>query len=339
MDGSNLDGETHKGISEWYFKINDKNEKQYYWAGGVQELTGNSLSALIDFSALWKICENHPLKIGIYDTGVRNDTNLFLNKVIQLNPHGDSTIKNFHGTYMATIIAGNDTEDGYYGFLPNSQIFSYQAPLKEEKGKKEKKAEITPESLIKALKEFLKKDVDIVNISWATNNGVFKTNSQLKSILSECLQRGMIINAASGNEGIHSDNLLYYPAALQEIISVAGYKINGNQYKLNLGLNYWTGIKVLGPSFEIFDKIYYKKYSITASVGSSVACAVMSGIFGILKCIYKSQKLDSKIEFDKFILEKISLMPEVPVTSTNISTKAFKFLDFSTFNKLLNISV
>ncbi len=326
-------GEKYRGSNMWFADAKGLNYTSHAISVALQ---GNTLAKLIDFPALWQISSDRPIKIGIFDSGVSNNAQLFGTRVIQLN-HNDETIVQKHADYMATIIAGSDLRNGYVGFLPNANIFSYQA----SKGALGS-AEIVPEDILSALKMFVDIDVDIINISMSTDDpdviSFFQNNSEIKQVFAKIRDKEIAVTAAAGNFGLKSDDHKFFPAGMNDIISVSGYKFLNEKPKFDFSWNLWSDVKILAPSFPIYDTQFFKSFQVSDSIGTSVSSAVSAGLLGALKALHGKQADDRN--FLSFVSEKIESMPTVVTPDEireQVKAPSFKCWDFKTVANILNI--
>ena len=151
------------------------------------------------------------VKIAILDSGI--DYNENINVVYRKNFLGDDISPLYedntgHGTAIAGIIASDGREGTIKGINPNVDIYSArildennQAPISR-----------VVESIYWAIEE----DVDIINISFGTS-----VNSEiLHNAIKEANDAGILIFAASGNQGEAGSDNVEYPAAFEEVVAV-----------------------------------------------------------------------------------------------------------------------
>ena len=323
-------GETIDGHSLW---ITDSNGNKFTAAAFSVVAPENALSSYVDFMKLWNFEGDRPLKIGIYDGGVQQNNELFGNRVIELNPNKQPII-DFHGSYMATIIGGADYKNGFFGFLPNAKLYSYQSVIDPVEG-----AIIEQQNFLDALRSFLNNDVDVVNISMNTNrhNDFFRTNAALQDLLNEYKTKGIVLVASAGNRGVNDDTKLTYPAKLSEVVSVAGYFFDGPDVTYDMEYNLWSDISILAPSFAIYQNDYYSKFEIgDKKAGTSVSAAVITGMIGAYKLKFMLNA-NNRIGFKSYIDEQFAAMPTVHYRKQGIRKTEFNYADFLKFKTTLNI--
>ena len=124
----------------------------------------------------------------------------------------------FHGTAIASIIAGNTTD--YVGLAPHTELFAAGVFEKDPE-----RGEIASTiSLVKALDWQLSSGVDVINISLAG-----PPNRLLESALNRVAQRGVLIVAAAGNGGPGAEPM--YPAAYSAVVAVTAVDSRGRVFQ------------------------------------------------------------------------------------------------------------
>jgi len=162
-----------------------------------------------------------PLRMGMIDSAVDlTHPSLAKSRVESrsfVNPSAKTP--NFHGTAIASIIAGNTPD--YLGLAPNAELFA--ADVFEEDPREGEIASTL--SLIKALDWLISSQVDVVNISLAG-----PPNRLLESALKRVAERGILIVAAAGNGGPGAEPM--YPAAYPEVVAITAVDSRGRVFRL-----------------------------------------------------------------------------------------------------------
>ena len=313
-------GERYRGSDLWIEDV----KGNHFVAAGLTIGTKNNLSPLVDFKKIWALANFAGLKIGLIDTGVMQDPLLFKEQVHQIN-HGNSDITDPHGTYMASIIAGNDYKNGYAGFIPNSTIYSFKASWWNDN----LPDRTVYQDFCEGLNRLLALDVDIVNISMGTykHKAFFERDTRVKHLLDQFTQKGVPIIAATGNDSYRTDDLKFYPAGQPGMFSVSGYSTTNASVDFDSGLNLWSDVTLLCPSFQIFDADFFIKYGTNKTVGSSVAAAVATGTVGVLKLLHL--KNGGGIPFIDSVQETVQSMPSILAEGGNLRNRKFRYLDFN----------
>ncbi|MEH6569707.1 MAG: S8 family serine peptidase [Halioglobus sp.] len=128
-------------------------------------------------------------------------------------------LPDFHGTAIASIIAGNSDE--YRGLAPSSVVFSAGVFEKD----KERGEIASTVSLVMALDWLISSGVDVINISLAG-----PSNRLLKAALSRASEKDVMILAAAGNGGPAAQPM--YPAAYDSVVAVTAVDTEGQIFRL-----------------------------------------------------------------------------------------------------------
>ena len=154
--------------------------------------------------------------IGIIDGGVNSDT-LIADSSAEIKSRrfisGERGLDaERHGTAIAEILVGN-------GRLKNAKLYDASVVSEDETGVQYSGVE----PILKALDWMVRSNVRVVNISLA---GPY--NRTLDRGIQRASDKGVIIVAAVGNEGVQSSPL--YPAALEDVIAATAVDSDANIY-------------------------------------------------------------------------------------------------------------
>jgi hypothetical protein len=161
------------------------------------------------------------LRIGMIDSAVDTSHSSLDKSAIQTRAFvsDDAEKPNFHGTAIASIIAGNSPE--YMGLAPNTQL--YAATVFEHDRERGEIASTV--SLVRALDWLISSGVDVVNISLAG-----PPNRLLEAALDRASEKGVMILAAAGNGGPVAQPM--YPAAYGSVVAVTAVDADGQVFRL-----------------------------------------------------------------------------------------------------------
>ena len=161
------------------------------------------------------------LRIGMIDSQVDTSHVSLKNARIETRSFAPAGAKlpNFHGTAIASIIAGNSPD--YVGLAPRAEI--YAAAVFQKDAKRGEFASTV--SLVMALDWLVTSGVDVVNISLAG-----PSNRLLEAALYQADQRNVLILAAAGNGGPMAKPS--YPAAYDSVMAVTAVDVNGEVFRL-----------------------------------------------------------------------------------------------------------
>ena len=160
------------------------------------------------------------LRIGIIDSSVDHTHDAFADASITTRRFVDNDAPpNFHGTAIASIIAGNDPFA--LGLAPRAELFA--AEVFDETVEQGEFASTV--SLIKALNWLVTQQVSVINISLAG-----PPNRLLETALARVRERGVIAIAAAGNGGPMAQPM--YPAAYPQVVAVTATDARGRAFRL-----------------------------------------------------------------------------------------------------------
>lgn len=165
--------------------------------------------------------EQMPLRIGMIDSQVDISHPALINAHIKSRTFTSSgaTIPEFHGTAIASILAGNSAD--YMGIAPNAEVFA--AGVFEQDSDRGEIASTV--SLVRALDWLISSGVDVVNISLAG-----PPNRLLESALQKAANSDVTILAAAGNGGPVAEPM--YPAAYSSVVAVTAVDSRGQIFRL-----------------------------------------------------------------------------------------------------------
>lgn len=160
------------------------------------------------------------LRIGIIDSSVDKEHSAFSEASITTRRFvANDRPPNFHGTAIASIIAGNDPSA--LGLAPRAELFAAEVfDQTEEQGEF-----ASTVSLIKALNWLVTQEVSVINISLAG-----PPNRLLETALARVRERGVLAIAAAGNGGPMAQPM--YPAAYPEVVAVTATDNRGRAFRL-----------------------------------------------------------------------------------------------------------
>ncbi|MFN2329366.1 MAG: S8 family serine peptidase [Chromatocurvus sp.] len=164
----------------------------------------------------------------------------------------------FHGTAIASIIAGN--ADDYLGLAPNAELFSASVfELDSDRG------EIASTvSLIRALDWLMSSGVDVVNISLAG-----PPNRLLETALQRAAGQNVIIMAAAGNGGPVAKPM--YPAAYSSVVAITAVDDRNQVFRL---ANRGEYLALAAPGVELRHALSGGGYGASSGTSFAVPFAV-----------------------------------------------------------------
>lgn len=170
-----------------------------------------------------------------------------------------------HGTHVAGTIAGQDNSVGVVGVAPDVGLYVFKALASDGSGS----YTAISEAIIKATEgpdgvAGTADDADVISMSLGGPSG----NSQLQNAINFALSNGVVVVAATGNDGASSPS---YPAAYPGVIKVGATDINDN-------IASWSnrGETILAPGVSILSTLPGSTYDSWS--GTSMATPHVSGV-------------------------------------------------------------
>lgn len=217
--------------------------------------------------AAWRKTTGAGVKVAVLDTGVdsshpdlRNNVAGKINIRFSGLPVGDG---HGHGTHVAGIIAAANNDFGVVGVAPEVKIYAVKVMNRFGRGQ--------VSDIVNGLEWALKNQMQIVNLSLGTP----QASTALKKAVEACLQEGMLLVAAAGNEG--SEGKVLYPARYPGVISVTA---TTQQDTLADFSSRGPEVTVTAPGHEILSTYPGGRYR--AMSGTSMAAPHVSGVLALI---------------------------------------------------------
>lgn len=167
-----------------------------------------------------------------------------------------------HGTMVAGIIAAvSNNEFGVAGVDQACKILPVKAGI--STGFKDS-------AIIAGIQYAMDQGADIINMSFGGKD----MSQEMKDILWDAYEKGIILVAASGND----NTLVYYPAALPPVISVGATNIYDVCTSFS---NYGEKLDLTAPGSDIYSTTINNNYK--SQSGTSFSAPIVSGIAALLK--------------------------------------------------------
>lgn len=150
--------------------------------------------------------------VAVIDTGIDYDHPDLIDNIIggkDFTGGNDYMDRNGHGTHVAGVIAASNSGNGIVGMAPNAKLLALKALADDGVG--------DIGWTLAALRYAIDQDVDVINMSIGGPD-----TPKLRALVQEAYNKGIIIVAASGNEGDGDEETLEYsyPGAYPEVIQV-----------------------------------------------------------------------------------------------------------------------
>ncbi|MEI6131299.1 MAG: S8 family serine peptidase [Bacillota bacterium] len=210
------------------------------------------------------------VKIGVLDTGVDRST-VDMNSANILPGHDFNTggvvtsDSSGHGTGVASIIAATANNKSYLaGVCWRVAVVPYK--IYDENDETDTATEI------KALKMALQDGCKVINLSF----GGYDENEAEKRTLQELADKGVLIFAAAGNDGVLDYE---YPASYSSVFSVAGCDSTGNKWS---GSSFNNNVDISAPAKSVMIMIKGdSKFEIGYGTGTSFSTPYSASIVAL----------------------------------------------------------
>jgi subtilisin family serine protease len=310
MDGIEK-GEYWKGIDDWYYKTNDKGEKQSYWAGGTQEK--NFEDKVNDFILdpfneiffdvndphnqnkwklswghvdleIWKVWKDFQnqgegVRVVVIDTGVLAQNNDLRGRIsgLSISVVGntiDDKHKQNHGTMSAGLIGADGANcNTVFGVAPKCELVVIKAA----------NSLFFPGDLEKAVQKARALKPQIISLSTEDYNN---NSSSLAKEIKLCKEDGIIVLVAAGDLGNEKTSFL---STYEGTISVGAYFLNefkqpelylrSNKNKTVAFLSPGNAIKTCSPNST---PVMYDATSASTAFAAGIIALAISSCKGIM---------------------------------------------------------
>jgi subtilisin family serine protease len=194
---------------------------------------GSSALKLMGGEIIGKGRDGDGILVAVLDTGVDDSNPSLTGQTFGgydiVNDMAFVTDKNGHGTACASLIAGKGGEGGVLGAAPKAKILPVK--VMDDSGKSDGFA------IAKGIVYAVEKGAKIINLSLGTTS----ETTLLDSAIDYALGKGVLIVAASGNEGKEGEN---YPSTVDGVLCVGA--IDGEKWKAAFS-NYGPKVDLVAP--------------------------------------------------------------------------------------------
>ncbi len=218
--------------------------------------------------------------IAIIDTGIDTDHEEFVGRISTLSYNsrtktvGISHVEddNGHGTLVAGVIGANkDNSKGIAGILQNSQLMIIKANnLEDPETEAIESKSFTDAAIIEGIYYAANNGADVINMSLGSSSA----NSLMQTAINHARSLGVILVAASGNDGVSTK---FYPASFDGVISVSA--VNEDE-TIWVNSNYNDKVDISAPGSLIVTTAMNNQYG-TAS-GTSLAAPQVAAVLGLM---------------------------------------------------------
>ena len=194
---------------------------------------GSSALKMMGVEIIGKGRDGDGILVAVLDTGVDDSNPSLAGQTFGgydiVNDMAFVTDKNGHGTACASLIAGKGGEGGVLGTAPKAKILPVK--VMDDSGKSDGFA------IAKGIVYAVEKGAKIINLSLGTTS----ETTLLDSAIDYALGKGVLIVAASGNEGKEGEN---YPSTVDGVLCVGA--VDGEKWKAAFS-NYGPKVDLVAP--------------------------------------------------------------------------------------------
>lgn len=205
------------------------------------------------------------VKIAIMDSGIAAHQDLQIAGGISTVDYTDSFEDDEgHGTHVAGIIGANHDGQGTDGIAPDADLFAVKVLDNTGEG--------YLSDLLEGIDWAISKDMDIINLSMGTPD----KSDALEEAMQKAYQAGILLVAASGNEG--AGYPVDYPAAYEPVIAVSA---TDSENSIAAFASVGEKVEFAAPGVSIRSTLPGSSYGIMS--GTSQATSHVSAMLAILK--------------------------------------------------------
>jgi type VII secretion-associated serine protease mycosin len=252
---------------------------------------------MLDVTDAWHLSEGAGVTVAVIDSGVNPDVSNLAGdvqpgtdftdlKTPTSNPHWG-----LHGTWMASIIAGNGADEGIMGIAPQSKILSIRViPDMNDPGYK--KYDNEPESQIQdelaaGIREAVRDHAQVISMSI----GYSAPSGTVRAALQYAYGHGIVLVASAGNSGNNDEQHnrggarpwapVSFPAEYPGVLSVGAVTMDRQPASFSSGN---LSVKVAAPGEGVPAQGRNGEYYTVN--GTSPACALVAGVAALIKSKY-----------------------------------------------------
>lgn len=258
----------------------------------------------VNLDELWAQSTGKHVKVAVIDTGVdvKNpqlkkavDASAGENLLPTKNTKGEkidrgnnqgTTDTVGHGTRVAGIIAARPAKGtGFVGLAPDATII----PIKQN----DAEGDGTAATLTTAIDDAVRKGAGVINISQDTANAV-APDDKLEAAVDRALERGVVVVASAGNDGLGGNVQITYPASYKGVLAVAASDRNNERASFSQSGEF---VGVAAPGVDMISTVPGNGHC--SDNGTSFSAPYVAGVAALLKSKYPdwtAQQIIAQIE-------------------------------------------
>lgn len=320
MDGVKIDGDVWKGINKWYYKINNKGERQWYWGGRVEEF--DHAKVVVNYNRLiqkipdeWRNAFGDKVKVAILDAGfdvnhvdISGSIHQTYNVTDKSNNVSPDTEIIDHGSNVAGLITSySNNIDGIIGIAPAAKLILIKVSTN---------GHIAADHVLEGLEYAINiANVDIINLSLSVDETEYNLlRNDFLNLLDRAKEKNILIIASGGeNSGLlnkHSNIL--FPANEDYCLSIG--TVNSKFLQNNPTPRFNSRLDYLIPYTQL-KSCSGQKNDYSFLDNSSMAAAVLTGVSTLLRS-FLGIRIERKDFIDKL---QITTSPYSSISSTSLS--------------------
>ena len=222
---------------------------------------GSSALKLMGGEIIGKGRDGDGILVAVLDTGVDDGNPSLAGQTFGgydiVNDMAFVTDRNGHGTACASLIAGKGGEGGVLGAAPKAKILPVK--VMDDSGKSDGFA------IAKGIVYAVEKGAKVINLSLGTTS----ETTLLDSAIDYALGKGVLVVAASGNEGKEGEN---YPSTVDGVLCVGA--VDGEKWKAAFS-NYGPKVDLVAPGVLVAAAA--PEGGVVLMSGTSAAAPLVSG--------------------------------------------------------------
>jgi len=263
--------------------------------------------SLEGIETLWNETKGNPdVVVAILDGPVDvSNSSLEKANITQIDSSENNAVKSFHGTFVTSLIFSDHTSS-VYGVAPDCKGLVKRIYHENQDGSL---ISCTQADIAQGIFAALDKQANVINISGGEilNDGD-EIIPILKNALDQCEHKGVLVVAATGNEGSEH---LHIPASYHTVLAVGSMNQNGEPSSFSNWTKDSAKHGILATGEDVVGSIPNAPESIMKLQGTSFSTALVSGVAALLASLQKKHGLKK----DLLSVRKVLLNSATPCTS------------------------